>query len=246
MPKSLCGRIALLRGTRKLAVFSILSRLLRAMCLALLPARQLNHAYPNQISKHRFHQSGVTLIELIVFIVIVGAALAGVLKVLEVTNRNSADPLVRKQALSIAESLLLEITQQSFTVCDPDDVNASTALTAADCTNAQDKGGGALNTPTPSSESRYGSADPFDNVADYGGFVMPGAGCAGICMPGDNTPLAGLTGYAASVSVARAGGVAPFAGLPADAVLKVTVSVTGPANTQVALVGYRVRYAPNT
>lgn len=189
-------------------------------------------------------QSGVTLIELIVFIVIVGAALAGVLKVLEVTNRNSADPLVRKQALSIAESLLLEITQQPFTLCDPDDTNASTALTVADCTNSQDKGGGTLNAPTPASESRYSSADPFDNVADYGGFAMPGAGCAGICMPGDTTPLANLNGYAASVSVARAGGAAPFASLPTDAVLKITVSVTGPANTQVALVGYRVRYAP--
>lgn len=192
----------------------------------------------------KYRQLGVTLIELIVFIVIVGAALAGVLKVLEVTNRNSADPLVRKQALSIAESLLLEITQQPFTLCDPDDANASTAVTVADCTNAQDKGGGALNTPTPSSESRYSSADPFDNVADYGGFTMPGAGCTGICMPGDTTPLANLNGYAASVSVARAGGAAPFVGLPADAVLKITVSVTGPANTQVALVGYRVRYAP--
>lgn len=192
--------------------------------------------------KHR--QLGVTLIELIVFIVIVGAALAGVLKVLEVTNRNSADPLVRKQALSIAESLLLEVTQQSFTFCDPDDANASSAVTVVDCTNAQDKGGGALSSPTPASESRYSSADPFDNVADYGGFAMPGAGCAGICMPGDTTPLASLNGYAANVSVMRAGGVAPFAGLPADAVLKITVSVTGPANTQVALVGYRVRYAP--
>jgi MSHA pilin protein MshD len=191
-------------------------------------------------------QSGVTLIELIVFIVIVGAALAGVLKVLEVTNRNSADPLVRKQALSIAESLLLEITQQPFTLCDPDDASTSTAVTAADCSNSQDKGGGALSAPTPGTESRYGSADPFDNVADYGGFIMPGAGCAGICMPGDSTPLAGLTGYTANVSVVRAGGTAPFAALPADAVLKVTVSVSGPANTQVALVGYRLRYAPNS
>lgn len=186
-------------------------------------------------SKTASRQSGVTLIELIVFIVIVGIALAGVLKVLQVTNRDSADPLVRKQALSIAESLLLEITQQPFTLCDPDDVNAATAITAADCTNSQDKGGGALTSPTPAAESRYSSADPLDNVGDYGGFVMPGGGCAGICIPGDNTPLAGLNGYAASVNIARAG---------SDAVLRITVNVTGPANTQVALVAYRYRYAP--
>jgi len=194
--------------------------------------------------KSTSRQSGVTLIELIVFIVIVGAALAGVLKVLQVTNRDSVDPLVRKQALSIAESLLLEITQQPFTFCDPDDANAATALNVGQCTNSQDKGGGAFTSPTPATESRYSSADPFDNVADYGGFVMPGGGCAGICIPGDNTPLAGLTGYAASVNIARAGGVAPFAGLAPDAVLKITVNVTGPANTLVALVAYRLRYAP--
>lgn len=185
--------------------------------------------------KFATRQSGVTLVELIVFIVIVGIALAGVLKVLQVTNRDSVDPLVRKQALSIAESLLLEITQQPFTFCDPDDANAATALNVGQCTNSQDKGGGALTSPTPATESRYSSADPFDNVADYGGFVMPGGGCTGICIPGDNTPLAGLNGYAATVSIARAG---------SDAVLRITVNVTGPANTQVALVAYRYRYAP--
>ena len=44
-------------------------------------------------------QHGVTLVELVVFIVIVSVALAGVLKVLDITNRGSADPLIRKQAL---------------------------------------------------------------------------------------------------------------------------------------------------
>ncbi|MDP1658712.1 MAG: prepilin-type N-terminal cleavage/methylation domain-containing protein [Methylotenera sp.] len=49
------------------------------------------------------HQLGVTLVELVVFIVIVSVALVGVLKVLEITNKGSADPLLRKQAHSIAE-----------------------------------------------------------------------------------------------------------------------------------------------
>jgi MSHA pilin protein MshD len=190
-------------------------------------------------------QLGVTLVELVVFIVIVSVALVGVLKVLDITNRGSADPLVRKQALSIAESLLLEIEQQPFTWCDPDDASASTATSAADCTNSQDKGGAALASPTPSSEGRYSSADPFDNVADYGGFTMPGAGCTGICSPGDTTALSGLTGYAVTVTISRAGATAPYASFALDAVLKISVRVTGPANTDVTLTGYRVRYAPN-
>ncbi|WP_036303067.1 type IV pilus modification PilV family protein [Methylotenera sp. L2L1] len=191
-------------------------------------------------------QSGVTLVELVVFIVIMGVALAGVLKVLEITSRNSADPLVRKQALSIAESLLLEIQQQSFTFCDPEDANASTAANHASCaTQSQDTnpaGAGAITGPFPNTESRYSNTDPYDNVADYGGFTMPNAQCAGICNPGNNTPLAGLNAYAATVTITRAGGVL---GLNNDAALRITVSVTGPANTVVTLTGYRVRYAPN-
>jgi len=59
-------------------------------------------------------QRGLTLIELIVFIVIVAAALAGVLAVFNVTTRHSADSLVRKQALAVAESLLAEIEARPF------------------------------------------------------------------------------------------------------------------------------------
>lgn len=197
-------------------------------------------------------QLGVTLVELVVFMVIVSVALVGVLKVLDITNRGSADPLIRKQALSIAESLLLEVEQQPFTLCDPDDTNASTAITTADCTggaaSSQDKGGAALSSPSPATESRYSATDPLDNVADYGGLTMPDANCAGICSPGDNTPLTGLSAYAATVTISRAGAAALFGGpttFTSDAVLKISVRVTGPANTDVTLTGYRFRYAPN-
>jgi len=191
-------------------------------------------------------QRGVTLVELVVFIVIMGVALAGVLKVLEITGRNSADPLVRKQALSIAESLLLEIQQQPFTFCDPDDANASAATSTTDCTTqTQDTnpgGAGFITGPFPNTESRYSNTNPFDNVADYGGFTMPNAECAGICNPNDTTPLANLGSYAATVTITRDGATL---GLNNDAALRVSVRVTGPANTVVTLSGYRVRYAPN-
>jgi MSHA pilin protein MshD len=74
---------------------------------------------------------------------------------------------------------------------------------------------------------------------------MPDASCAGICNPGSTTPIPNLTGYFASVTITRVGNAAPFTAItPADAALKITVQVTGPANTTVSLSGYRVRYAP--
>lgn len=194
--------------------------------------------------KPRQHQSGVTLVELIVFIVIVSVAMAGVLKALELSSKASVNPLISKQALAIAESLLLEIEQQPFTFCDPDDSNSATATSAVNCNSDQNNGGGALG-PIPTSESRYSTTAPFDNVADYNGFSMPNAECAGICSAGSNIPINGLSGYAANVVIGRVGGIAPFASVASDSVLKIMVTVTGPANTKVMLTGYRFRYAPN-
>ena len=205
--------------------------------------RSKNYSYAqHSYVRHSYVQRGVTLVELIVFMVIVSVAIAGVLKVLEITSRGSVDPMITKQALSIAESLLSEIEQQPFTYCDPDDANASTATSASDCTNDQNNGSGSLGA-IPNTETRYSSTDPFDNVADYNGFTMPDSNCAGICIAGDNTPIANLSGYTATVTITRVGNVSPFS-LSADAVLKINVQVTGPANTTVNLTGYRVRYAP--
>lgn len=59
-------------------------------------------------------QRGFTLIELIFFIVVVGIGVAGILSVYTNTVRNSADPMVRKQALAIAESLMEEIAAKEY------------------------------------------------------------------------------------------------------------------------------------
>ena len=75
-------------------------------------------------------QRGISLIELIMFIVIISVALTGILLVMNTSPRSSADPLIHKQALAIAESLLEEVELMPFTYCDPDDVNAASATSA--------------------------------------------------------------------------------------------------------------------
>lgn len=59
-------------------------------------------------------QRGVSLIELIMFIVIISTAVAGILLVMNQVIGHSADPLIRKQALAIAESMLEEIQLQDL------------------------------------------------------------------------------------------------------------------------------------
>jgi MSHA pilin protein MshD len=175
-------------------------------------------------------QRGLSLIELLVFIVVVGIAVSGVLSVYSLNARSSADPMVQKQALAIAESLLEEVLAKPYTYCDPDDDAVETALSSADCATPEVIMG------PEAGETRYSNLTPYDNVNDYNGFSMTGIRD----LNGDD--VAGLAGYTAAVRVQPAGA---FYGIPAGETLLVTVTVTAPGNHSVSLSGYRTRYAPN-
>ena len=103
--------------------------------------------YEGRAPAHQ-HQRGFTLIELIIFIVVVSAGLAGILSVMNTTIKSSADPMVRKQAIAVAESLLEEIVLKDYTK------------------------------PTGSTAVGYGvtgwSRAAFDCVDDYNGYVTTG------------------------------------------------------------------------
>lgn len=64
------------------------------------------------------HQAGLTLIELILFLIVVSVGVVGILSVMQVTVRSSADPIIRKQAAALADSILEEILLKGYV--DPD------------------------------------------------------------------------------------------------------------------------------
>jgi MSHA pilin protein MshD len=180
---------------------------------------------------------GVSLIETVIFIVVLGIGFGAIFVLYNGATRGSVDPLVRKQALAIATSLIEEIELRGFTYCDPNDPAVYTATSTADCTTAEALG------PEPG-ETRY--ADPrFNNVNDYAGFpAMSGAGIKDIA----NNPISatGLNGYSVTIAVANiTGGELPLVTNTNDA-LRITVSVSGPTGVSVTLQGYRLRYAPNS
>lgn len=183
----------------------------------------------------RNHQRGLTLVELIMFIVIVSVGIVGILAAINVSTQHSADPVVRKQVLAIAESLLEEIELMPFTFCDPQDANVLTAVNSGGCATTPQTLGPP---PSPATETRYSATDPFDNVGDYGGFSMsPILDITGAA-------IGGLSGYSASVSIAPPAGA--LSGVPASEIAVISVSVSGPGNESITLEGYRVRYAPNS
>jgi len=59
-------------------------------------------------------QYGFTLVEMVIAIVIISVGLAGVLMAFNTTVKSSADPLVHKQMLSIAEEMMEEILLKPY------------------------------------------------------------------------------------------------------------------------------------
>jgi MSHA pilin protein MshD len=121
---------------------------------------------------NRFARSaGVTLVELIVALVIVGVALAGMVAVYTATTRSSVDPVIVQQMQAVADNMMEEILMKPFAPPDP----------------ANDAPGNAAGGPRVN----------FDNVSDYDGY---GQGLTGI-RDVEGNPIPGLEGYTVAVSV---------------------------------------------
>jgi MSHA pilin protein MshD len=185
-------------------------------------------------------QRGVTLIELVMFIVIIGVALAGLLQVLNVTAKNSADPVRQKQALMIAESLLEEVRLAGFTYCDPTDPKATQATSVADCDIKESFGQGNGGEPV--------GTRPYDNINDYveaAGVAKAAFNNAAGKLTDINGTVMDVDGYTATVTIRPAIlNLTGDAGASADTnVLRITVEV-GYDGNKLALDTYRTRYAP--
>lgn len=82
---------------------------------------------------------GWTLLEMIVAIVVIGVGLAGIVAAFSTAIRGSADPLVRKQLISLAEGMIEEVAQKPWPTADSTggitDCNRSSADDIADYAN---------------------------------------------------------------------------------------------------------------
>ena len=217
-------------------------------------------------------QAGLTMIELVVFIVIIGIAVAGVLGVMIQSNKAGADPQMRKQAIAIAEGLLEEISLSHFTYCDPADETGSldppngaigAFVTGAPgspsgigCKKWVDMVGAERRNSSDADDFREDDARPFDNINDY-------VAAFGVEQPtpiqdvnNDSPTLGNLTPFTAFLTIlpeplgVNTGG-AGTSQIAADAtdpsmmeVLRIRVRVHY-ASEDVVLDGYRTRYAPN-
>lgn len=75
--------------------------------------------------RHRSYQNGVTLVELVVAIVVIGIAASVILGLLSSNVAASADPMIRQQGIAIARAYIEEILLRDFE--DPDGIDGEAA-----------------------------------------------------------------------------------------------------------------------
>ncbi len=185
-------------------------------------------------TRHR----GASLVELVIFIVVVSIAVIGLLGPMKLIGGSSADPLRRKQALMIAEGLMEEVMLARFTHCDAADANVRDAADSTGCATTPEVIG-----------PEAGNARPFDNINDYvtqldtpqaafdSGGVLADVNLSPINAPTATDPFTGTLMLSNATLNAVGGGAA----------LKITVAITDTrTGTVTKLEAFRLRYAPNS
>lgn len=171
---------------------------------------------------------GFTLIETVMFIVIVSLCLSGIVLMYATATRNSAFPNEYKQSSEIASSLIDEITSMPMTYCRPTDTAVYTATGTASCSTVQ--------TLLPASgATRHSLTNQFSNVGDYGGYTE--SSIKNI----KGQSIANLSGYSVVINETYV----TIPSVSAQEAIQIEVVVTAPSGNVLKMYGYRFMHSPN-
>lgn len=166
-------------------------------------------------------QTGVSLVELVMFIVVISVGVAGILSVMSYTTQRSADPMIRQQAILIAESYMEEILLKPF-------LDPSTPAATQVC---------------PTKEASRAS---YDNTCDYNGLLDSGArdqqgnSISGLTAYNISVSVAGDAAVALGPTASQIVNTLPNT----IRVLRIDLTVTHSdiPDLQIPLTGYRTHY----
>lgn len=203
-------------------------------------------------------QKGFTLIEVLVFIIVVSIGLTGIVTLYTTNIKNSAAPLIRERTLIIAHAYMDEIISKQWDENSPlgggcVDTDGDPAITTDSCTQYC-----SAFTDTQCERSKCTLTSPgnceapalissalgpeegttnrplWDDIDDYAGYSSSPPQTL------DGSSLPSYTGYTASVSVTQP--ASSWQGIPAVDVRRISVTVSNPLGESLTLVSYRTNF----
>lgn len=180
-------------------------------------------------SNRAARQAGLTLIELVITIVVLGIAAVAILQSLGVQVVANVDPMLRSQSRLLAEAMINEVQTKAFFDSSQDPALNPGFIPTNAC-------------PTPETLTNN-DRNAWDNLCDYNGYDSGSAGPR----ERDGTLMPGLTGYRVQVAVNAGFGVTLGGDLTNQAgcipqLARITVTVTDPRNQPLTLDTYRASY----
>lgn len=208
-----------------------------------------------------FYQKGISLIELVIFIVILSVALTGITLIYINTTRYSADPMIRIRSIELAQSTLEEILLKAYDGETPTGggcvqmSNAATTLCTSGTAPASDPDFGTpLGTDGEASRAAYDDVDDYTNQLYCGDNVTPAntacpaLACQNMQDGSGNDIATEYSGFSVCVQVGYAGNelntVAPGTGtnVSTNDAKRIDVIVTDPLNSRISLSAYRLNF----
>ncbi|MFG1496782.1 prepilin-type N-terminal cleavage/methylation domain-containing protein [Saccharospirillum sp. HFRX-1] len=183
-------------------------------------------------SKGARRQAGLTLIELIITIVVLGIAAVAVLQILGVLVLRNVDPMLRSQSRLLAEAMLNEVQTKAFFDSNDDPALNPGSIPLTIC-------------PTPETLSDN-DRNGWDNICDYNGYDSDPDGPSFR----DGSPMTELADYRVQIAVNAGFGVSlgdlsNTAGCVPQ-IAHINVTVTDPRGQPLTLDAYRTSYFNDT
>jgi len=168
------------------------------------------------VVKNSQYSHGVTLIELVISMVIISISILGVTSLFLGTTTTSADPMIRAQALAIAQSYMDEVMMQPYFP----EINTSSTGSCSDG-----------NPPEKSNRAKYNDINDYSGLNDAGAHDQQG------CL------IDRLEGYIVDVQINTCPNAACTTSLNISGMKKIQVTVSHAAlNVGIPLVTYRADY----
>ena len=209
-------------------------------------------------------QQGISLIELIIFIVIISVALTGITLIYINTTRHSADPMVRIRSIELAQSTLEEILLKAYDHntpvgggCVRFPAGSSRCLTGPNFATSQ-------TVLTFGPEEGAANRNLFNDVDDYHNMLYcgdnvvaantacPSLTCRDLSNESGIDISAQYRGFSVCIQLTFAGGVgteinnvvAPDTGtnVRTEDAKRIDVIVTDPLNSRISLSAYRLNF----
>lgn len=162
------------------------------------------------------HHRGTTLIELVMTIMIISIAIAGVVGAFSLVSQRSADPLIQSKAVELAQLYMDEILAKKYDETTP---QGGTPKFSGSCSIVPYVG-------EDEERTGYDDVDDYHNLGD-----SPPANAEG--------PLSRYQGFSVSISVSCAGA---DLGLPAAEAKRVDLSILTPNGQTLVFTAYRVNF----